>query len=67
VTAAMKIIELQAENVKRLRAVTITPEGNIVEISGRNGQGKTSVLDAIWWAVSGTTHIQAVPIRKGEN
>jgi hypothetical protein len=63
----MKIIELQAENVKRLRAVTITPEGNIVEISGRNGQGKTSVLDAIWWAVSGTTHIQAVPIRKGEN
>ncbi|MBY0256927.1 AAA family ATPase [Methylobacterium sp.] len=63
----MKIIELQAENVKRLRAVTISPEGNIVEISGRNGQGKTSVLDAIWWAVSGTTHIQAVPIRKGEN
>ena len=41
--AAMKIIELQAENVKRLRAVTISPEGHIVEISGRNGQGKSSV------------------------
>ena len=62
----MKIIELQAENVKRLRAVTITPEGNIVEISGRNGAGKSSVLDAIWWALSGTTNIQAKPIRKGQ-
>lgn len=63
----MKIVQLQAENVKRLKAITITPDGNIVEITGRNGQGKSSVLDAIWWALSGTTHIQAVPIRKGEN
>ncbi|KMO23108.1 ATP-binding protein, partial [Methylobacterium aquaticum] len=36
-------------------------------ITGRNGQGKSSVLDAIWWALAGTSHIQAVPIRKGEN
>ncbi|MFC6790624.1 AAA family ATPase [Methylobacterium komagatae] len=63
----MKIVQLEAENVKRLRAVTIRPDGNLVEITGRNGQGKSSVLDAIWWALSGTTHIQAVPIRKGEN
>ena len=62
----MKIIELAAENVKRLKAVAIRPDGNLVEISGRNGQGKSSVLDAIWWALSGTSHIQAVPIRKGE-
>ncbi|WP_311274801.1 AAA family ATPase [Methylobacterium sp. WCS2018Hpa-22] len=63
----MKILQLQAENVKRLKAVSITPDGNIVEITGRNGQGKSSVLDAIWWALAGTSHIQAVPIRKGEN
>ena len=63
----MKIVQLEAENVKRLRAVTIRPDGNLVEITGRNGQGKSSVLDAIWWALAGTTHIQAVPIRKGEN
>lgn len=62
----MKIIELQAENVKRLKAVTIAPDGNIVEISGRNGQGKSSVLDSIWWALSGTSNIQAKPIRKGQ-
>lgn len=61
----MKIIELRAENIKRLVAVTIKPDGNIVEITGKNGQGKTSVLDAIWWALEGQKNIQAVPIRKG--
>lgn len=63
----MKIIALQAENVKKLRAVEIRPNGNMVEITGRNGQGKTSVLDAIWWALAGATHIQTSPIRKGAN
>src|SRR5438874_2068433 len=62
----MKIISLVAENIKKLRAVEITPDGEIVTISGRNGQGKTSVLDSIWWALTGTKHIQGEPIRKGE-
>lgn len=61
----MKIISLQAENVKKLVAVEIKPDGNLVEITGRNGQGKTSVLDSIWWALAGTKHIQSAPIRKG--
>lgn len=61
----MHIVELQAENLKKLRAVTIRPDGNLVEITGRNGQGKTSVLDAIWWALAGAKHIQAQPIREG--
>lgn len=61
----MKIISLQAENIKRLVAVNIAPDGNLVQITGKNGQGKTSVLDAIWWAIAGTSHIQAAPIRKG--
>lgn len=62
----MKIISLQAENVKRIKAVNITPQGNLVEITGRNGQGKTSILDAIWWAVCGAENVQAMPVRKGE-
>lgn len=61
----MKIISLQASNVKKLVAVEIRPDGNVVEICGKNGQGKTSVLDSIWWALAGTKHIQAAPIRKG--
>jgi hypothetical protein len=62
----MKIVSLTAENVKRLSAVYIKPNGNLVEITGKNGQGKTSVLDSIWWAIAGTSNIQAQPIREGE-
>lgn len=62
----MKIIQLQAENIKKLVAVEITPSGNIVTISGKNGAGKTSVLDSIWWALGGAENIQGQPIRKGQ-
>ena len=61
----MKILALMAENIKKLIAVEIKPDGNIVQITGKNGQGKTSVLDSIWWALAGASHIQATPIRKG--
>jgi ABC-type dipeptide/oligopeptide/nickel transport system ATPase component len=62
----MKILKLTAENVKKLRAVEITPQGDIVTIAGKNGQGKTSVLDSIWWALAGGAAIQKEPIRKGQ-
>lgn len=62
----MKIVSLTSENIKRLTAVHIKPNGAVVEITGKNGQGKTSVLDSIWWAIMGTSNIQAQPIRKGE-
>lgn len=61
----MKIISLQAENIKRISAVEITPTGNLVEITGKNGAGKTSILDAIWWTLAGTRHVQSAPIHKG--
>lgn len=66
-TQPLKIVQFNADNVKRLRAVEIKPTGEIVTIAGRNGQGKSSILDSIWWALTGTEHIQAQPIRKGEN
>tara|TARA_R110000850_G_scaffold23358_1_gene69096 strand:+ start:26652 stop:28052 length:1401 start_codon:yes stop_codon:yes gene_type:complete len=62
----MKIINLYTENLKRLTVVDITPDGNLVQITGKNGQGKTSVLDAIWWAIGGMKNIQTTPIRQGE-
>ena len=62
----MKIIELRAENIKRLVAVEIKPDGNLVKITGANGVGKSSVLDAIWWALAGVRSHQPEPIRDGE-
>jgi energy-coupling factor transporter ATP-binding protein EcfA2 len=64
----MKIVKLEAENVKRLRAVEITPDGNVVVIAGRNAQGKSSVLDSIWMALAGGSASKETtkPIRDGE-
>ena len=62
----MKIISLTAENVKRIKAITIKPKSEIVEVVGKNGMGKSSVLDSIWWALAGQKNIQTVPIRSGE-
>jgi hypothetical protein len=66
----LTIVSLEAENLKRLKAVRIEPDpdGNLVVISGRNGQGKTSVLDSIWLALAGKEAAKhtKVPIRSGE-
>lgn len=62
----MKIISFQAENVKRLKAVLIKPESNVVLITGANGQGKSSVLDSIWMALGGKEAIPSRPVRDGE-
>lgn len=61
----MKIVKLQAENIKRLRAVEITPDGSIVQITGPNGSGKSSVLDAIYYALAGQKAIDSRPVRDG--
>lgn len=61
----MKIISLQAENFKKLQAIEISPDGNFVQITGKNGQGKSSTLDAIWVALAGLGVAPKRPIRKG--
>lgn len=61
----MKIIELRAENFKRLSVVSIRPDGSLVQITGKNGNGKTSVLDSLWVAFAGKDACPVVPIRKG--
>jgi len=64
----MRITRFEAENFKRLKAVDITPDDNTVVITGRNAQGKTSVLDGIMAALSGRKGAKELvrPIRDGE-
>lgn len=51
---SIKINALEVENLKRVQAVTLTPTpSGLTVLGGRNGQGKTSVLDAIMWALGG--------------
>ena len=65
----MKIVELKAENYKRLEAVEIRPDGNMVILSGANDQGKSSVLDAIQAAIAGGrgTRDTPEPIHRGKD
>lgn len=62
----MKIIKLTSENVKRITAVSIEPDGTLVGIGGKNGAGKSSVLDSIAYALGGKELVPAEPIRAGE-
>ncbi|MGN1332076.1 MAG: AAA family ATPase [Lachnospiraceae bacterium] len=51
---SIKINKLEIENVKRVKAVKMEPTANgLTIIGGNNNQGKTSVLDAIAWALGG--------------
>lgn len=63
----MRIVQLTAENYGRLSAVDIRPTGDVVEITGRNAQGKTTVLNAIWSALKHAENVQSVPIHVGAN
>lgn len=51
-----KIVRFTAENVKKLKAVEIFPEdlGNVVIISGKNRQGKSSIIEAIQMTLEGS-------------
>ncbi|MDL2257558.1 ATP-binding protein [Eubacteriales bacterium OttesenSCG-928-K08] len=61
-----KIHRLEIENVKRVKATRIEPAQNgLTVIGGKNNQGKTSVLDAIAWALGGDRYRPSQPFRDG--
>lgn len=63
----MRIVRLTSENVKRVEAVVIEPSGSLVTVGGKNGAGKSSVLDSIAYALGGEKLVPSQPIRKGES
>ncbi|MDO4328732.1 MAG: AAA family ATPase [Lachnospiraceae bacterium] len=63
---SLKINKLEIENVKRVKAVKMEPtENGLTVIGGRNNQGKTSVLDAIAWALGGNNFRPSQAQREG--
>ena len=62
----IKINSLELDDVKRIRAVKIEPtENGLTVIGGKNNQGKTSVLDAIAWALGGDKFRPSGAMREG--
>lgn len=64
--AGGRLIELRAENFKKLKAVRITPDRGIFQVSGVNEAGKSTVLDIIGAGFGGKSKFSAAPIRKGQ-
>lgn len=63
---SVKINSLELENIKRIKAVQLKPTANgLTLIGGNNRQGKTSVLDAIAWALGGDKFKPTQPAREG--
>ena len=61
----MKILKFEAMNYKRLRALEISPDGHLVRITGKNAQGKSSVLDGIEAIFTPASNLPKRPIREG--
>jgi len=63
----MRILNLKSNNIKGIRAIDITPKDDMVIISGKNGAGKTSAIDSIWYALLWKAGSKGtpMPIRKG--
>ncbi|MFU2203618.1 AAA family ATPase [Streptococcus pluranimalium] len=60
------INKLEIENVKRIKAVKIEPSATgLTIVGGNNNQGKTSVLDAIAWALGGNKFKPSQAMREG--
>jgi len=63
-----KIIKLNVQNIKRIKAVEIVVDGqNFIEITGRNAAGKSSVMDSIAMALGGAKLCPDKPIRQGQD
>lgn len=62
----LRIIGLQVENVKCLKAISLNTNRTLIKVEGKNEAGKSAVLDAIMYAFGGGRVLPDVPIRKGE-
>ncbi len=63
----MVIESLRVENVQAIRAANVTPDRHFQVVSGLNGQGKTSLMQAVQFALAGKRSHSKKPIREGED
>lgn len=64
----IRLVNFKASNFKRIVAVdfAVDPETSEIVVSGDNAQGKSSILDGFWAAITGAKGAVESPIRHGE-
>jgi AAA domain len=60
------IIRISAENVKNVKVIDFAPNRYVTKVSGANGAGKTSALDAVFYALAGRKTLPPSLIRQGQ-
>lgn len=67
-TKNLRLLSLQVANFRRLQAVDlkIDPEKNVIEVAGKNAQGKSSLIDAIEFLISGPPRKGGGIVRNGQ-
>jgi len=65
----LRFINLKIQNFKTLSALEIDANGQSIVLSGKNGAGKSSVIDALWLALQYSNCKGNVPrpVKDGEN
>ena len=61
----MKVLNLYVRNYLGVKAIQITPEKDVVKISGKNGAGKSAAVSSIWSAIGGKKALPVHPLRNG--
>lgn len=62
----LRIIHLQTENIKRIKAAEVTPSGDLISVGGQNENGKSSLIDSIEYGLHGGKSLPAEPLRRGQ-
>jgi len=62
----VKIVAYDVKDFKGLQSVSFAPDPWVVLVCGRNGQGKTSLLDSIWATLGGKDAAPDMPVRRGQ-
>lgn len=61
----LHIVRLKVSNIKGIEAAHITPDGAVVHITGKNGAGKSTILDCIQYVLDSARSQPPLPVRKG--
>lgn len=65
-SSGLRVQSISINGFKALASFELQPNGKSVAISGHNGAGKSSVIDAIWTALTGK-EVPGVPVRVGSD
>jgi len=62
-----RVVGLKVSNVKKIKAIDISPTTDVVTVGGKNGAGKSSLLDSLAYAIGGAAMVCERPIREGQS